>query len=315
MPEFRTRILKSNKIFIIGVGGDSGSGKTTMTEAIKKIIGEDLVSSFSMDDYHRYNREERKRRRITPLHPKANKLKLLAEHLSLLKKGKKIMKPVYNHKNGEFDSTVEFKPSPVIIVEGLLPFYIEELRKMIDFKVFVDPAREVKWRWKIRRDVKKRGYKEKEVIKEIRKREPDYKQYIDFQKIYAEMVIKIRPTKFQEQLGNEMYSVRVIQRELKLKETDRILLRFDLRSMMTLHEQPFAIEFFGGWYFNKKVGIITMDGLLHRRVFQSLTDEIADFTGIGHDIIIGSGTERINAIDFGKLVLCWYFLEKTSFNL
>ncbi len=315
MSKFRDRLLSSERIFIIGVGGDSGSGKTTMTEAIKKMIGEDIVTSFSMDDYHKYDRKERRRLGITPLHPEANRLDLLEEHLAMLKKGKSVMKPVYNHRTGEFDEPEEFNPSPVIIVEGLLPFYTKTLRELIDFKVFVDPAREVKWKWKIRRDVGERGYKEEEVIREIREREPDYKQFIDFQKIYAEVVIKVRPTKFKEQEEDEeMYSVRVIQSQLNHIE-DSILLRFDLSSMISLHEKPFAIEFFGGWYFNKKVGIITIDGLLHRRVFQSLVEEIVEFTGVGHDVIISRGKDRINAIDFGKILLCWYFLEKTDIEI
>ncbi|HPM27509.1 MAG TPA: uridine kinase, partial [Methanothrix sp.] len=75
------RIRESGKVFVFGIGGDSGSGKTTISRGIKRILGEDMVCSFSMDDYHSLDRRQRAERRITPLHPQANHLDLLAEHL------------------------------------------------------------------------------------------------------------------------------------------------------------------------------------------------------------------------------------------
>jgi len=66
---FKERIIKSKKIFIIGVAGDSGSGKTTFVKGIKNMFGEDMVSTFSLDDYHRYDRDQRAKKKITALNP------------------------------------------------------------------------------------------------------------------------------------------------------------------------------------------------------------------------------------------------------
>ena len=75
------RIRDSGKVFVFGIAGDSGSGKTTISKGIRRILGEEMVATFSMDDYHCLNRKQRKERNITPLHPAANQFELLADHL------------------------------------------------------------------------------------------------------------------------------------------------------------------------------------------------------------------------------------------
>ncbi|MDD4126284.1 MAG: phosphoribulokinase, partial [Methanomicrobium sp.] len=181
---FRNVILNSPCVFIIGVAGDSGSGKTTFTGSVRQIFGEDLVSTITLDDYHIMNREERKRKNITPLSPTANNLSLLEEHVARLKAGKTIQKPVYNHKTGEIDPPVPFIPSRIIILEGLHTFFTPRLRELIDFTVFVNPEKGVKYDWKIRRDVFERGYKKEDVLAELKSREDDYKKYVEPQARY-----------------------------------------------------------------------------------------------------------------------------------
>ncbi|HQN91944.1 MAG TPA: uridine kinase, partial [Methanoculleus sp.] len=120
--DFKRVIAESPYVFIIGVAGDSGSGKTTFTHAIREIFGEDLVSTITTDDYHKYDRQQRRELGITPLAPEANQLDLLEEHLAELKAGRAILKPVYNHNTGRFDPPVPFSPTKILIVEGLHPF-------------------------------------------------------------------------------------------------------------------------------------------------------------------------------------------------
>ena len=81
MKSIMDRIKESGRVFVFGIAGDSGSGKTTISRGIKRILGEEMVCSFSMDDYHSLDRRQRKERNITPLHPEANHLDLLADHL------------------------------------------------------------------------------------------------------------------------------------------------------------------------------------------------------------------------------------------
>ncbi len=91
-PPFQEIIARSPLVFIIGVSGDSGSGKTTFTNAIRQIFGPDLVATITLDDYHKYDREERKRLDITPLHPDANNLAQLEADVARLKEGYAIHK-------------------------------------------------------------------------------------------------------------------------------------------------------------------------------------------------------------------------------
>ena len=123
--DFKRVIAESPYVFVIGVAGDSGSGKTTFTRAIRAIFGKDLISTITTDDYHRYDRQERKKIGITPLVPRANRFDLLEEHLAALKAGRSINKPVYNHDNGTFAPPVPFSPTKLLIVAGLHPFPTE----------------------------------------------------------------------------------------------------------------------------------------------------------------------------------------------
>lgn len=313
MKSLMDRIIKSRRVFVFGIAGDSGSGKTTISRGIKRILGEDMVASFSMDDYHSLDRTQRKERGITPLNPAANHLDLLADHLESLRRGKGIEKPVYDHSKGEICGTVSFGPAPVIIVEGLHPLYTERLRSLIDFKIFVDPSRSVKRLWKVRRDVGERGYNPEQVKAEILQREPDYKLYIDVQKIYAEIVVKVQDSRFHPSLLDtgpkpELYSVRLIQQMLEhpVPEVD---LTIDLSKILRTSEHEFSIEFQRDDYYGKKVGIMTIDGEIHQSMIAELEKKLGDTLGT-YAVISDRREEYVNAIGVSQLILTWSCLEK-----
>ncbi|MCX6669038.1 MAG: phosphoribulokinase [Methanothrix sp.] len=307
------RIIDSGRIFVFGIAGDSGSGKTTISRGIKRILGEETVASFSMDDYHSLDRRQRKEQGITPLHPTANHLDLLAEHLESLRRGEAIDKPVYDHGSGEIKGTVPFGPAPVVIVEGLHPFYTERLRNAIDFKIFVDPSRVVKRLWKVRRDVGERGYGPEQVMAEILQREPDYKLYVDIQKIYAEIVVKIQESRFPLSLletGSQpdRYSVRLIQKMLE-QPVSEVDLTIDLSKILRNSEHEFSIEFQRDDYYGKKVGIMTIDGEIHQSMIAELERRLGDTLGT-YAIISDRRQEYVNAIGVAQLILTWSCLEK-----
>ena len=78
---FKDTIAASPFIFTIGVAGDSGSGKTTFTQGIRSIFGDDLVSTITLDDYHRLDRAGRLNTGLTALDPKANRIDQLEKDL------------------------------------------------------------------------------------------------------------------------------------------------------------------------------------------------------------------------------------------
>jgi len=307
------RIKESGRVFVFGIAGDSGSGKTTISRGIKRILGEDMVCSFSMDDYHSLDRGQRKERNITPLHPAANHLDLLADHLEALRRKESVDKPVYDHSKGENAGTVPFGPAPVIIVEGLHPFFTERLRRAIDFKIFVDPSRSVKRRWKVRRDVGDRGYQPDQVMAEILAREPDYKLFVDIQKIYAEIVVKIQDTRFHPSLPEagprpDWYSVRLIQQMLE-QPVSHVDLNIDLSKILRSSEHEFTIEFQRDDYYGKKVGIMTVDGEIHQSMIADLENKLCSELGTSAEISDRSD-EYVNAIGLAQLILTWSCIEK-----
>jgi phosphoribulokinase len=314
MSSLTERILDSKRVFIFAVAGDSGSGKTTLSSGIERILGEENVISFSMDDYHSLDRQQRKDRSITPLDPKANHLDLLADHLEALRTGEQIAKPVYDHRTGQIKGTVPFGPAPVVIMEGLHPFYTERLRLLTDFKIFVDPSRQVKRMWKVRRDVDERGYRPDDVMGEILQREPDYKLYVDIQKIYAEIVVKIQESRFHPSILEstkprpELYSVRLIQQMLDhpVPEVD---LTIDLSKILRSSEHEFSIEFERDYYYAKKVGITTIDGEIHQSMINDLEQKLGDTLGT-YAAICDRRQEYVNAIGVAQLLLTWRCVEK-----
>ncbi len=178
---------------ILGIVGDSAAGKTTLSRGIAQVLGEDRVAVLCTDDYHRYNRQQRKERNITPLNPECNYLDMMAQHLRLLRAGEPILKPHYDHKIGDFGPPQYIVPHPFIIVEGLLGLYWHEMRNAYSVRVYLDPPESLRRRWKVRRDSSQRGYSEQEVLRELDMREYDSAAYIRPQRENADIVVSFFP--------------------------------------------------------------------------------------------------------------------------
>ncbi len=303
LGEFRKRLEEYKGSLIIGVAGDSGSGKSTFTRAISNLLGKDLVSYLTLDNYHTEDRETRKSTGHIPLDPKINNLKLAGNHLREIRKGNAIIKPVYNHNTGKFDPPEVFEPKKIVIVEGLHTLY-DELRNYIDLAIFVEPSREIKYQWKIRRDIEDRGYKEEEVIREIRIREPYYKRYIDFQKIYGDIVIKIKPTEFKEE---DSYRVEMIMKTLEFPLSG-INMNFSLSSLINTSKKPFEMKYRDDFYYMKRVSRLLFDGKIPIESIESLEKKIMEYTGFEENYLI-ERRDYINAIQLAQLMVCWYFVE------
>ncbi|MBE8540631.1 phosphoribulokinase [Geoglobus acetivorans] len=299
-----------NRVFLIGIAGDSGSGKTTFAEGIRRMF-HGRVAAFSMDDYHTLSRKERFERGITPLNPEMTDLELFREHLLMLKCGKAIEKPVYDHSLGERRCCERFEPGEIVIAEGLHTLY-EGLNELYDYRIFVDPAREIKRTWKLKRDVEERGYRREDVIREIIQREPDYKRFVDFQKIYADTIVKIYPSmlKSSERISylssqEEMYRVRLVFTNLSVN-MKHVGLKLDLSRMIKAGERDFAISFFSDYYYGKRASFIDVDGFLSVEIFQSLLDVLRDETGEKLEWDVG---EYASSTEIAKLMICWNLVE------
>jgi uridine kinase len=178
---------------ILGVVGDSATGKTTITKGLVEILGRENVTHIGMDGYHRYDREERAQLGITPLKPECNYMDIIEQHLGHLRRDEPILKPVYGHGDGRFGRPEYVEPKPFVVVEGLLGNHTAQLSSQFDVRVYLAPPEELRREWKIKRNSTKRGYIEEQVLEELDRREPDSDAYIRPQKSRADLVVSFHP--------------------------------------------------------------------------------------------------------------------------
>ncbi|MGH2892786.1 MAG: phosphoribulokinase [Solirubrobacteraceae bacterium] len=178
---------------LLGICGDSATGKTTLTRGLVRILGEAQVTHIDGDHYHRYTRTQRAELGVTPLHPDANHVDILEQHLVHLRAGEPILKPVYRHRDGALAPAEHITPAQFTIVEGMLGFHTPAMRDTYDVRIFLDPPEDLRRRWKVQRDCSRRGYTTDEVLAELDRREADAETFIRPQRRYADIVISFMP--------------------------------------------------------------------------------------------------------------------------
>ena len=183
----------NDRPIILGIIGDSAAGKTTLARGIANILGDDRVVTICTDDYHKYSRKERDDKNITALDPAANHIDILEQHIQLLRQGKPILKPVYNHDDGTLGPAEYIEPREYIILEGLLGYSTRTMRDCYDVKVYMEPMENLRVRWKIQRDTLARGYDIDTVLKVLEKRELVSEKHIHPQRVFADMVVRFFP--------------------------------------------------------------------------------------------------------------------------
>ncbi|MFE4106092.1 phosphoribulokinase [Almyronema epifaneia] len=197
---------------ILGIVGDSAAGKTTLTRGIAQILGEDQVTAICTDDYHRYDRQQRKEMGISALHPDCNYIDIIQQHLKLLREGESILKPIYNHSTGKFDPPEYIKPKKFVIVEGLLGYSTAIAREYYDVKVYLAPPETLRYNWKIKRDTRKRGYTEDQVRVQLEQREPDSEAFIRPQRKWSDVIVSFYPPDDDQGQDDLLLNVRLVLR-------------------------------------------------------------------------------------------------------
>ena len=182
----------NNDILVIGIAGGTGSGKTTlMNNLIQRFEGQ--VTVLSHDNYYRRNDHltYEERCRINYDEPAALETDLMARHLEQLRRGETIACPVYDFsQHNRSDETITIVPKKVIIVEGILIFENEELRDLMDVKIFVDTDADVRLCRRIKRDVNKRGRSLESVLTQYQETvKPMHEKYVEPSKKHANLVV------------------------------------------------------------------------------------------------------------------------------
>merc|ERR1712037_496098 len=162
-----------------------------------------------LDDYHTNDRAGRKVTGLTALDAKENDFALMGAQIEALKQGKAVYKPIYNHDTGFKDPPELIEPNKVMVIEGLHPLMDEGVRKTLDLGIYIDIVDEVKFAWKVQRDVAERGWTEEQVKADIDKRLPDFSAYVDPQKADADVILRYEPS----EKGLPLLKVKLIQKK------------------------------------------------------------------------------------------------------
>ena len=178
---------------IILVGGGTASGKTYVIDQVIKLLGENNVTHFSIDDYYKdlsaMTLEERKKQNFD--HPKAFDWKLMKEQLYALKRGETIKKPVYDYKEHNRSDKVEVvTPKDLIIVEGIMALVNKDVRELGDLKVFINASRERRLLRRMERDINERGRTYDSITEQYFKSvQPMYEEILGPSQYYADLII------------------------------------------------------------------------------------------------------------------------------
>lgn len=177
----------------IGVAGGTGSGKSTIAANIAAGLPEEAVATIDHDSYYKDHSDLplAERQLLNYDHPDALDNALLIAHLDELKASRSVLVPNYDfvaHARKAEKRTVT--PTPIVIVEGILVFVDEEVRKRLDVKIFVDTDADIRVMRRIRRDMESRGRSFQQVREQYYKTvRPMHLQFVEPSKRWADLII------------------------------------------------------------------------------------------------------------------------------
>ncbi len=179
-------------VFVIGIAGGSGSGKSTFAKRLKDRFPDD-IALVSCDNYYLARSEmpfeERKKQNYDS--PEAFEFDLMVGQIMDLKQGKDVLCPVYDfalHTRSE--QVVEIKSKPVILIDGILIFSEPKLRDIMDMRIYVETDADERILRRARRDICERGRDLDGVIEQyLATVKPMHNKYVEPTKMYADIII------------------------------------------------------------------------------------------------------------------------------
>ncbi len=178
---------------IIGVAGGTASGKTTVSAKILEAVGRNRLAYIEHDAYYRdlSHLPLTKRRNLNFDHPDSLENELLITHLKTLLRGEPVQIPVYDFATYTRSQELKLvKPRRVILVEGILIFADKQLREMMDIKIYVDAAADLRFIRRLKRDTLERGRTVEMVIEQYLKTvRPMHLEFVEPSKRHADVII------------------------------------------------------------------------------------------------------------------------------
>ena len=154
-------------MFIVGITGGTGSGKTTIINEVNKLFDSSDICLLSSDSYYKNNAnlDFSQRDKLNYDTPEAIDFNLLNKHIDLLKQGININVPNYCFTTHlRLENSTMLEPKKILIIEGILILTDKNLRDSIDYSVFLDCPRDVRFQRRLERDIKERGRNYNDVV-------------------------------------------------------------------------------------------------------------------------------------------------------
>lgn len=178
---------------IVLVGGGSSSGKSYITEAVIKNVGNENVTRMTMDDYYKDQSDMKleDRYKVNYDHPKAFDFLLMRKQIQDLKDDKPIEKPIYDFVTlTRTNRTETIYPNKVIIIEGIMALVDKDIRKLGDIKVFISASAERRFLRRLIRDKKERGRNFENIVKQyFASVQPMYDEIVEPSSMYADLIV------------------------------------------------------------------------------------------------------------------------------
>lgn len=180
-------------VFVVGVAGGSGSGKTTVARALVSEFADEFVRLIPQDAYYRDmgGLPYEERTQVNFDHPLAFDNDLLAQHLDDLIAGSSVEQPIYNyHTHSRSEDTLTIEPAPILLVEGIMVLEDRQLRDRMDIKVYVDTDSDERFIRRMQRDLIERGRSVDSVVEQyLASVRPMHLQFVEPSKRYADVII------------------------------------------------------------------------------------------------------------------------------
>lgn len=178
---------------VIGIAGGSGSGKTTVANAILRQVGSHRIAFLQHDAYYKdlSHLPYTQRIQVNFDHPNSLDTELLIQHILDLKAWKPVQLPVYDFtKHSRTDQTILIEPQRVILVEGILIFVEQAVRELMDVKIYVDTDADLRFIRRLERDLAERGRTTERVIEQyLNTVRPMHLEFVEPSKRYADVII------------------------------------------------------------------------------------------------------------------------------
>ena len=178
---------------LVGIGGGTGSGKTSFAQKLLERLGPERCLILAQDSYYKDGSalDRAAQAAINYDHPEAFDNSLLVEDLRDLKAGRPVPCLSYDHSTYSRRVLADaVSPRPVMLLEGILVLAEDSLRRLMDIKLFIDTDSDVRILRRLRRDIDDRGRSfesvERQYLVSVR---PMHLEFVEPSKRYADLIV------------------------------------------------------------------------------------------------------------------------------